>query len=167
MPGIEASPGCGRFRIPGLGINPVWSCAARGDGVSARRHDTGLPVGLSLLRPGERSRLPRLVSSASRASIRKFLDFSIAASLRRRAESYKTNLELWGCAPVPCVKAQTAKPQRVTNSCVPDLLTKVQVGRINAIYMLLIHHEFVSRKHSSRLNYWDSHAHPSIYFLKV
>lgn len=104
MPGIEDSPGCGRFRIPGLGIIPVWSCTARGDGVSARRQETGLPAGLSLLRPGERSRLPRLVSSASRASILKFLDFSMTVSLGGTvAESYKnTRVKLGRCAPVLC-----------------------------------------------------------------
>lgn len=74
MPAIEASPGCGRFSTPGLGIIPTGRCAARGDGVSARRQDSGLPAALSPLRPGERARPPR---SASRASILKFFDFSI------------------------------------------------------------------------------------------
>lgn len=85
MPGIEpcvkdVSPGCGRLSSPGLGMSPVGRCRAvpRGDGVSARLQDTGLPVGLSLLSPGDNSRFPLCVSSARRASILKFFDFSIA-----------------------------------------------------------------------------------------
>lgn len=81
MPGIEVSPGCGRLSSPGLGMIPVWRCMARGDGVSARLQDIGLPVGLSLLSPGDTSRVPRCGSSARRASILKFFDFSIATLL--------------------------------------------------------------------------------------
>lgn len=81
MAGIEVSPGCGRLSSPGLGMIPVWRCMARGDGVSARLQDTGLPVGLSLLSPGDTSRVPRWGSSARRASILKFFDFSIATLL--------------------------------------------------------------------------------------
>lgn len=85
MPGSEVSPGCGKLSSPGLGMIPVWRCIApgfpRGDGVSARLQEIGLPVGLSLLSPGDTSRVPRCGSSARRASILKFFDFSIATPL--------------------------------------------------------------------------------------
>lgn len=99
--------------------------------MSARRQETGLPAGLSLLRPGERSRLPRLVLSASRASILKFLDFSITASPRRSADSYENGLKvLWvrTCAVRHSADREASSHKLISS---PYIFTKVQTGRIS------------------------------------
>lgn len=110
-PGIEASPGCGRFKMPGLGIIPVGSCVARGDGVSARRQEIGLPAGL-------RSPLPRLFSSASRASILKFLDFSIAARVgQKRTKKPPENKPTWSFAAAHLFRASQRRWRSQTRAC--------------------------------------------------
>lgn len=152
---------------------PVWelflSEVARPVGTGCPHGDMtpGCQRGCRCLDPGRGLGFPGWSHQRVERQFESFLIFPSQLRSGGVQSLAKTNLELWRCAPVPCVNAQPAKPQRVTNSYVPDLLTEVQVGRVNATYMLLIHHEFVSRKHSGRLNYWRWHAHPFIYFLKM